>query len=50
LAELTAAYAFGISKNHLFIDNNKRAALLALVTVLGSNSIDISLPTERRRC
>ncbi|MCJ2066696.1 type II toxin-antitoxin system death-on-curing family toxin [Methylobacterium sp. J-088] len=40
LAELAAAYAFGIAKNHPFIDGNKRAALLALVTFLGMNDID----------
>lgn len=40
LAELAAAYAFGIAKNHPFVDGNKRAALLALVTFLGLNDID----------
>ncbi|KQO56611.1 death-on-curing protein [Methylobacterium sp. Leaf469] len=40
LAELAAAYAFGIAKNHPFIDGNKRAALLALVVFLGLNDID----------
>ncbi|MCJ2030126.1 type II toxin-antitoxin system death-on-curing family toxin [Methylobacterium sp. J-043] len=40
LAELAAAYAFGIAKNHPFIDGNKRAALLAFVTFLGLNDID----------
>ena len=40
LAELAAAYAFGIAKNHPFIDGNKRAALLALVTFLGLNDVD----------
>ncbi|MCJ2122483.1 type II toxin-antitoxin system death-on-curing family toxin [Methylobacterium sp. J-077] len=40
LAELAAAYAFGIAKNHPFIDGNKRAALLALITFLGINDID----------
>lgn len=40
LAELAAAYAFGIAKNHPFIDGNKRAALLALITFLGLNDID----------
>ena len=40
LAELAAAYAFGIAKNHPFIDGNKRAALLALVTFLGLNDLD----------
>lgn len=40
LAELAAAYAFGIAKNHPFIDGNKRAALLALITFLGLNEVD----------
>ena len=40
LAELAAAYAFGIAKNHPYIDGNKRAALLALVTFLGLNDLD----------
>jgi death on curing protein len=39
-AQLAAAYAFGIAKNHPFVDGNKRAALLALVTFLGLNDID----------
>ena len=40
LAELAAAYAFGIARNHLFVDGNKRTALLALYTFLGVNGID----------
>ena len=40
LPELAAAYAFGIARNHPFIDGNKRAALLALVTFLGLNGLD----------
>jgi death on curing protein len=40
LAELAAAYAFGIARNHPFVDGNKRAALLALVTFLGLNEVD----------
>jgi death-on-curing protein len=39
-AELAAAYAFGISRNHLFVDGNKRTSLLALYTFLGVNGID----------
>lgn len=42
LAELAAAYAFEIAKNHPLIDGNKRAALLALVTFLGLNDIDFA--------
>jgi death-on-curing protein len=30
IAELAAAYAFGLAKNHPFIDGNKRTAFLAL--------------------
>jgi death on curing protein len=40
LAELAAAYAFGIARNHPFVDGNKRTALLALYTFLGLNGID----------
>ena len=40
LPALAAAYAFGIARNHPFVDGNKRTALLALVTFLGLNGID----------
>lgn len=40
IADLAAAYAFGIARNHPFVDGNKRAALLAVVTFLGLNGID----------
>jgi death-on-curing protein len=40
LAALAAAYAFGIAKNHPFVDGNKRAALLSIITFLGLNDID----------
>jgi death on curing protein len=39
-AELAAAYAFGIARNHPFVDGNKRNSLLALYTFLGVNGID----------
>lgn len=44
LPELAAAYAFGIARNHPFIDGNKRAALLSLVTFLGLNGIEFVTP------
>lgn len=44
LAELAAAYAFGIARNHPFVDGNKRTSLLALYTFLGVNSIDFIVP------
>ena len=44
LAELAAAYAFGIARNHPFIDGNKRTSLLALYTFLGVNDVDFNVP------
>lgn len=39
LAALAAAYAFGIARNHPFVDGNKRAAFLAMATFLILNGI-----------
>jgi death on curing protein len=44
LPELAAAYAFGLARNHPFVDGNKRTALLALYTFLGVNGIDFDVP------
>ena len=43
-ASLAAAYAFGIARNHPFVDGNKRAALLSLIVFLGLNGIDFLVP------
>lgn len=37
LSQLAASYAFGIAKNHPFVDGNKRAAFAALGTFLRVN-------------
>ena len=37
LAVLTAAYGFGLARNHPFIDGNKRAAFLAVGVFLAIN-------------
>lgn len=37
LAELAAAYAFGIAKAHAFVDGNKRTALVTALTFLRLN-------------
>lgn len=37
LALLAAAYAFGIARNHPFVDGNKRAAFMAVGLFLGKN-------------
>jgi death-on-curing protein len=42
LPRLAAAYAFGIARNHPFVDGNKRAALLAVITFLGLNDIEFA--------
>ena len=40
LSALAAAYAFGIARNDPFVDGNKRAPFLAVVTFLGLNGAD----------
>ncbi len=44
MPELAAAYAYGIAKNHPFVDGNKRTSLLALYTFLGVNGVDFIVP------
>jgi death-on-curing protein len=44
LPELAAAYAYGLARNHPFVDGNKRTSLLALFTFLGVNDIDFIVP------
>jgi len=46
LAALAAAYAFGIARNHPFVDGNERAAFGALIVFLGLNDIDFLVPPE----
>jgi death-on-curing protein len=43
IAALAAAYAFGIARNHPFVDGNKRAAFAAIVVFLGLNEIDFDV-------
>jgi death-on-curing protein len=46
LARLAAAYAFGIIKNHPFIDGNKRTALVVAFSFLEVNGIEINASEE----
>ena len=39
LPELAAAYAFGLAKNHAFVDGNKRIAFIAMVASLRKNGV-----------
>ena len=46
MAELAAAYAFGMARNHPFVDGNKRTAFMAMIVFLGLNGIDFLAPAE----
>ena len=48
VAELAAAYAYGIARNHPFIDGNKRTALVVSRTFLLYNGWQISASAEDR--
>ena len=37
IADLAASYAYGLAKNHPFVDGNKRAAFLSIGLFLGIN-------------
>jgi death-on-curing protein len=41
VATLAAAYAFGLAKNHGFVDGNKRVAFVAAYVFLGLNGYDL---------
>lgn len=43
-AALAASYAFGIAKNHPFVDGNKRTALVVAITFLNLNGSDLDAP------
>src|ERR671922_476494 len=42
LAELAAAYAFGLAKNHAFVDGNKRIAFMTMVAFLRKNGVRLA--------
>jgi death on curing protein len=42
LPELAAAYAFGLAKNHAFVDGNKRIAFMCMMTFLRKNGVRFS--------
>ena len=39
MAELAAAYAFGLAKNHAFVDGNKRIAFMTMMSFLLKNGV-----------
>jgi len=46
LAPLAAAHAFGIARNHPFLDGNKRVAFASILVFLGLNGWDLDAPPE----
>lgn len=48
LARLAAAYAFGIARNHPFVDGNKRTALVVSLTFLLVNGLKVTAPRDDR--
>ena len=42
LAALAAAYAFGLARNHSFVDGNKRIAFVAVMAFLRKNDVPFS--------
>jgi death on curing protein len=44
LAELAAAYAFGLAKNHAFVDGNKRIAFMSMMIFLRKNDVRFAPP------
>ncbi|MFN0279574.1 MAG: type II toxin-antitoxin system death-on-curing family toxin [Pyrinomonadaceae bacterium] len=44
VAALAASYAFGIAKNHAFLDGNKRTATVVAITFLNLNGSDLAAP------
>ena len=41
ITDLAAAYAFGITRNHPFVDGNKRTAFVVMELFLASNGYDL---------
>ena len=46
LARLAAAYAYGLTQNHPFIDGNKRTAFAVLVSFLAANGFKLDVSEQ----
>jgi death-on-curing protein len=46
LSKLAACYAYGIAKNHAFIDGNKRTALVVSIAFIEANGCDLTSTQE----
>ena len=48
MAALAAAYAFGIARDHPFVDGNKRTALIAARTFLLLNGVNLKASQDEK--
>jgi len=48
LAEMAAAYGFGIARNHPFVDGNKRTALIVMRLFLKLNGAELVATAEEK--
>ncbi len=48
LSKMAACYAFGIAKNHAFVDGNKRTAYVVMRAFLVLNGFDINATREEK--
>jgi len=46
VADLAASYAFGIARNHPFVDGNKRTAFVAVELFLDQNGFELAASDE----
>jgi death-on-curing protein len=46
LAEIAAAYAYGLTRNHAFVDGNKRTAFVIALAFLEANGVALTLGAE----
>lgn len=47
LFRLAAVYAYGLCKNHAFVDGNKRVAFMVMYTFLGLNGLHFNATEEQ---
>lgn len=46
VADLAASYAFGLAKNHGYVDGNKRIAFIAMIVFLYRNGLLLEAPDD----
>ncbi len=50
LAELAAAYGYGLARNHAYVDGNKRIAFMAMYVFLAMNGFEIEASEPEVEC